>query len=122
METWPGTPHLPDIGRQLDITQISSLARSTAAGNIDQRARFDVEVQRHNVRFVMSDFEYGFFRAFMKHKISNGADWFLIHLAFKEVTESVAARFVDATYKAEHDNGFWQVSATLEVENVPTAA
>lgn len=89
------------------------------SGRKRRRRRFSSELTSLPVSWQMDDWEFGMFRAWVKNKISDGADKFTISLpvsgeGFKTVTVSL----VGGEYTFKHSPVLnWTVSANLETED-----
>jgi hypothetical protein len=121
MENWP-KDHLPD---PVDSNYAGELAVSV------NRAKFDSNYVRQVLRnsqervalslqWSFTKSQYRLFRAFVASKLNNGADQFYIELWFGDIPQEVVARFVNGTYQFTYNEGLWNVSAVLEIDEVPT--
>ena len=120
METFPSI--LPNCTNALSGT-IDPRLRVTEMddGYVRQEQRFTGAFGKRAVSWMFSGSEYEIFQAWVRYKISNGADWFLIDLPNGASLETTKARFEKGQYKeSQVPVLYWRVNATLEFEVTPT--
>lgn len=119
LQLWP-IECLPDILLQYTQDTQGNINASESEGFVVQVGRFDPEIKQQAVRWIFTGEQFEIFQSFFEHRLNLGADYFRVDLPFEEGLQEVQARFVNGAYKASYQEPHWVVTATLEVEDVPT--
>lgn len=122
METWP-LEVLPDIAREpYGMQETPSVLRTQMdSGRVRQVARFTTRLVQVPVSWrLVGEQQFRIFQAWYTHKISRGADWFLLDLPFGSGLEQCTVRFMEGVYSVSRDDNVWVVTTTLEVDIPPT--
>ena len=91
------------------------------SGRARQRRQFTAPIRIFSAEWDMSDFQFGMFQAFVKHKLNNGADWFDVSLPSGAAFVTFEARIIRGEYNGAYVDKFtngvyrWRVNASLEV-------
>ncbi len=118
METWP--EELRDVSVELSGEPIPSVLRTPmGSGAVRQRRIFTVNMEVQQVRWTFKPFQYALFRYFWKELINQGADAFLVDLDFGGGLEQVAAKLVNGKYQYRYNEGYWFITAQLELDEPP---
>lgn len=116
--TWP--PMLPSVSNSFAFRVETDTLRTTMdSGRARQRSRSTKEVVMARATWEFSDLEFRVFQSFYKHRIGNGADWFICELALGNRLQNYVVRFTGEGYQNTHRPVLnWNVSANLEVEEL----
>ena len=117
MITWPTWFPAPDSS--LAGTVQAPVARTKMdSGRTRQRPLVTGVNTLVDVRWELSDDEFGVFLSVFQNALSNGADWFLMPLTLGDATQTYTVRFVGGTLKHTFvPHLHWAVTASLETEN-----
>lgn len=119
MENWP-TSILPDPTVDLSGESTTLMGRTDMdSGRTRQRQRTSRVGRTYPVSWEFDDYQYGMFQSWVKWKLHNGADPFLIDLPTGgEGMKTVTARLVNGKYSDKYVPVMnWKVTATLEVDD-----
>ncbi len=117
MITWPVILPNPSNDFGADVSP-STIRTQMDSGRYRQRPRFTGEHETMNVTWLMTDYEFGVFKAVHKHVLYNGAEWFTCSLPMGEGLKPFKVRFLEGKYNAKHVPVMnWRVTATLETED-----
>lgn len=116
METFPSV--LPKCTNDYSSDVTPSMRRTEMDdGFIQQEARFTSALGNSSVSWLLSGSEFDIFQAWVKFKISNGADWFLLDIPNGSTFTQTKVRFEEGKYSVKHQPVMhWKVSAKLEYE------
>jgi hypothetical protein len=117
MITWPSI--LPNPSNDFSAEANPGTIRTQMdSGRYRQRPRFTGEHEAVNVTWLMTDYEFGVFKAIHKHQLFNGSDWFMCSLPMGDGLKAFKVRFLEGKYAAKHVPVLhWRVTATLETED-----
>ncbi len=117
MEEYPSV--LPDpLWDSYKITPISNIVRSTMeSGRIRQR-RSDTSTHfNFSLTWRFTRQQYAIFASWHKHKINDGTDQFYITIDGLNGRARHIVQMQGGIYQPTFNNGFWDVSTTLECFN-----
>lgn len=124
MPTWP--TDLPILQLAHDAEPNNNVIRTDFAGGLArQRQRYTARTYTVSGKFLFTDKQRWLFEGFVNHRLSGGALWFDMDVAFggddgDPFVKSCTARIVKGEYKvAMVDDNKWGVSLTLEVKDPP---
>lgn len=119
IQLWPAS-HLPkpllattsfDVDPGLRRTRMES-------GTARQRRQFTTEPLFAALSWHMSDTQIEIFDAFVKHRLTRGADWFQATFSLNLSAENdYICRMVNGRYTARRNSNIWAVSANIEIED-----
>lgn len=114
METFPSK--LPKCTNDYSADVLPTMRRTEMDdGSIRQESRFTSVLGTSAFSWVFNGEEFEIFQAWVKYKISNGADWFLISLPNGTGFVTTKVRFKDGKYTVKHQPVMhWKVSASFE--------
>lgn len=121
LETWPEKFGRPLRAFGMDVED--PVIRTQMERGFKARPRFDEAREGYTYQVLMTTEVYHYFRAWFRHKINNGADWFNMLVRQNNVTDYQECRCL-SIYKAEPagDNRHVRVSIQLEArtDDVPS--
>lgn len=122
METWP-VSILPDPTLSYTSANSNSVIRSKFdTGRVRQRLRFTADTKTQGVRWTFDDIQFAVFQGWLKQRVANGADFFLMNLPLGDGIKQYQVRFVQGTYNASYQEPRWIVTVSLEIEDAPVLA
>lgn len=119
METFPS--RLPKCTNDYSADVSPTMRRTEMDdGSIRQESRFTSVLGTSVFSWVFNGEEFEIFQAWVRYKISNGADWFLISLPSGNSFVTTKVRFKDGKYTVKHQPVMhWKVSASFEYVVAP---
>lgn len=113
LETWPFG--LPTNNYTVKPANVCLRSRMDS-GAERKRQAFTVDMKRMSVEFELEDHSFGYFEAWFRGIINQGASWFLMDVAMGTAIKNQKVRFVEA-YTAKYvPHMQWLVTAELEVQ------
>lgn len=119
LEIWPSNEILPDPNTSLGANaDTSTLRLDMEDGRSRQRQRYSVDRLVVNCTWLFTTFELRIFEAFLKYKLNEGTDAFLMPLNLGGGNYTYTLRFIGGEFNKTYvDSGYWTVTAQLETAN-----
>lgn len=120
--TWPATlPRAQRVNYGFD-PQDSKVRTEMEGGNVLVRSQWEEESAQYHVSWLLAGSQLAIFKAFYRHKLHNGVDWFDCEILDGADILVAEMRFVGAPKYQLGNGNLWTVSATLEVDEQPIMA
>lgn len=123
MLAWP-TSVLPNPTTDFSQDNQASVTRTTMqSGRVRQRRWSTSDRRDMPVNWQLNDDDFELFQSFHKYKLNGGNDWFTIQLPVGGGFKTCTVRFKECAFKASYRTSMnWDVSATLEIQDIPILA
>lgn len=116
---YPSTLPKPNIQGYSLTPQQNVIRTDMEAGAARQRRRFTRETTTATVTWLFTIQEMSVFEYWWENLAQHGAAWFTMSIISGKGVQTVNCRFTEP-WKATARPGLFDVSATLEIENIPT--
>lgn len=117
MESYPSILPAP-LRDSYSLANTPNIRRSQfASGRIRQRKLDNTTRMVITPTFRFNQSQFSIFAGWHKHKISDGADQFTINLHGLNGLHTQTAQMISGEYSSRFNDGFWDVTTTLEVFN-----
>lgn len=118
MEKWPS--FLPNPATNFNFNAAPNSSRTKmSSGYVRQRPKTDRTIYSANLKFELSDGGLDAFKAFLKHAINDGYDWFECPIATGGGVVEREVRIVNGKYKANYlEYMNWSVTMQVDVREI----